>query len=335
MEANLDRALDDIITDGRQRGDRQPRNGRGSGRNSPYSRDNNTSKGRSGGDGGPRGRWAHDKFGEARSINDRLGRRQSPSPSSGGRRRNQARQQHHDAGESARGITIARRTRDTAPYADMRVVWVTDLPHEYTSEKIENMFRDAGRIDSIRMAIDNQGRFVGKAEIFYRDADDARNAIQVFDGEMLYTTDSAGQVSMRVAYSSPSNSEYIDTLRHENSLPAPRAVPLESRLGGYNASAMAAYAMSSVVPMFVTVPVGQAKGGGGGGRRNRGGGDANREGSRRQGGGRGHRTGDDSGARPTAEDLDAEMDAYMHAAQAAKGAARAEQADAPGEMDTE
>ncbi|KAJ2710793.1 hypothetical protein H4R19_003575 [Coemansia spiralis] len=207
------------------------------------------------------------------------------------------------------------------PYNEMRVVWVTDLPHEYTEEKIENMFRDAGRIDSIRMAVDVNGRFVGKAEVLYREADGARNAIQVFDGEMLYTTEAAGQVSMRVSFSSPDNGTYIDTLRHQSSLPAPR----DNRHDDYAEGAMAAYAMSSVVPMFVPVAAGSGA--------RRGAGRARGRSDQRRQGGRGRQAGGDDEARPTAEELDAEMDAYMDAAQTAKGAAR--QPDAPAAMLTD
>ncbi|KAJ2768744.1 hypothetical protein IWQ56_002613 [Coemansia nantahalensis] len=211
-----------------------------------------------------------------------------------------------------------------APYAEMRVVWVTDLPHEYTEEKIENMFRDAGHISSIRMAVDVNGRFVGKAEVHYSEADSARNAIQVFDGEMLYTTEAARQVAMRVSYSSFDNGMYIDSLRHQSSLPAPRAVPRGSRHGDHAASAMAAYAMSSMVPVLVPVPAESGA--------RRAGRDRGRSDQRRQGG-RGHRAGDDSGHRPTAEELDAEMDAYMNAAQTAKETAR--QPDTPAAMQTD
>ncbi|KAJ2798681.1 hypothetical protein H4R20_004731 [Coemansia guatemalensis] len=228
-------------------------------------------------------------------------------------RRDRRRQPTKDNVNSSRGISIAGRNRDMTQYNEMRVVWVTDLPHDYTSEKIENMLSSTGRIDNVRMALDKQGRFTGKAEVIYRMPDDARDAIQTFDGETLYTTDSRGHVAMHVSYSSPENGSYIDDLKFKDSLPAPRTVPLKERLGGVGANAMAAILpMIPVGPMPVagmTPAAVSSTNSNGGGRQ--------REHHRRRGGyggrhGRGNRN--DGGPRPTAEELDADMDAYMSAA---------------------
>ncbi|KAJ2780051.1 hypothetical protein H4R18_003666 [Coemansia javaensis] len=282
MSGNLDRALDDIIGS-----DRASRHGRRSRHSSPYAR--------SGGGGGG-GRWTHDRFDGPRSINERLGRRLGPSPSPSPPRSGRARQRQSAAGAAAKGLAIAGRTRDTAAYDGLRVVWVTSLPRDYTREKIETIFRDTGRIEAVRMAVDKDGLFAGKAEVVYCAADDARDAIQAFDGETLFTADSAGQVSMRVMYSSPKNAAYIDALRYESS----RRLPVDQRLG----------AMPPVVPVLVAL---LAPDGGGGGSSERAGRrrdqsqSQNQHQNQRQRGGGGRR----GGARPTAEELDAEMDAYM------------------------
>ncbi|KAJ2496477.1 hypothetical protein GGH96_005802 [Coemansia sp. RSA 1972] len=244
-----------------------------------------------------RDRWTHDRFDTARSINDRVdGQRKINDRidrASNGKRsindrlgtgRSSRESSQDEARNSARGVAIARSKVDPAPYNEMRVVWVTGIPHEYTEEKLEGMFRDAGRVDTIRMAVDVRGRFVGKAELVYRQADDARTAIQVFDGETLYSVDSR-QVMMHVAYSSVKNAEYVNGLRFENTLPAPRSVGVEERLG--------------VVPVFVDpaapfMGVAQSRNGQSGRKR----GDA-------------HGRRNDSRSNVTAEQLDAEMDAYM------------------------
>ncbi|KAJ2662983.1 hypothetical protein IW148_002705 [Coemansia sp. RSA 1199] len=293
---NLDRALEDIIQkDGsggtRSRADRTRR----SGHSSPYSR--NT--GRRSRDDNSRGKWTHDKFdsprstdrtindridstSHGRSINDRLG----TSRSSGARR---SRESTKDTRESSRGLAIAQGAMDPAPYNEMRVVWVTGIPHEYTEEKLEGMFRDAGRVDAVRMAVDVRGRFVGKAELVYRQPDDARTAIQVFDGETLYTADSR-QVMMHVTYSNVTNAAYVNELRFENTLPAPRSVGVEERLG----AVMPVFVDPMVVP-FMGASVAKE--------------------SRRDGRGRGNaRRNNDRRSNVTAEQLDAEMDAYMASA---------------------
>ncbi|KAJ2851298.1 hypothetical protein IWW36_001195 [Coemansia brasiliensis] len=242
----------------------------------------------------------------SRSINDRLGpRRRSRSPHS---RSSQYTDEEPDA-RSGRGLAIAGRTRDTSSYTELRVVWVTGIPHEYTEEKLEAMFRDAGRIDKIRLAVDKNNRFLGKAEITYRLADDARNAIQVFDGEMLYTLDSR-QLMMHVTYSDPQNGDYIDGLRFENTLPAPRSISVQQRLGGV--------LPGGVNPMVAALPFGAIDGfsmpsaGRNGGGRARG---SHRGGGHWRGGSsRGRRGHDNSRPRVTAEQLDAEMDEYMSSA---------------------
>ncbi|KAJ2615685.1 hypothetical protein H4S08_001131 [Coemansia sp. RSA 1365] len=325
MDNNLDRALDDIIGDssqgGQQRRPRQSQSGfhgnknGGDRRNSPYSRHG---EGHDHRNSSPHGKWRHDKFNGRKSINDRLGSRPGHSSSD---RREHRRQNTKQVSDSSRGISIAGSNRDMTLYNEMRVVWVTDLPHDYTSEKIENMFSSTGRIDKVRMAQDKQGRFIGKAEVIYRMADDARDAIQTFDGETLYTTDSSGHVAMHVTYSSPENGSYIDDLKFKDTLPAPRATPISMRLGGVAVNAMAAMLPMMPVGLMPVAGIAPTAGLGtssiGEGRQ--------RDHSRRRGGyggrhGRGNRN--DGGPRPTAEELDADMDAYMNAAaETANGAA--------------
>ncbi|KAJ2507485.1 hypothetical protein IWW47_001086 [Coemansia sp. RSA 2052] len=172
---------------------------------------------------GSRSKWSHDMFEEGSSdINDRLGSavpkrhvsERMPSLKSINSRIG------HGAKAAAvdmapiRGITIAGRSRDTTPYDELRVVWISGVPGSLTQEKIESVFGDVGRIDAVRMAIDGSGRFVGKAEIVYRLAEDARSAIQVFDGEMLYGTDDVRVEKMHITYSSIANADYIDGLKY-------------------------------------------------------------------------------------------------------------------------
>ncbi|PIA17943.1 hypothetical protein COEREDRAFT_80247 [Coemansia reversa NRRL 1564] len=333
MDNNLDRALDDIIGDSNHSGQQQRLRHSRSGlhgnsngsdrRNSPYSRhgDGNDHRNRS-----LHGKWRHDKFDGRKSINDRLGSRPGSDYSSSDRREH--RKQHtKGVSDSSRGISIAGRNRDMTLYNEMRVVWVTDLPHDYTSEKIENMFSSTGRIDKVRMAQDKQGRFIGKAEVIYRMADDARDAIQTFDGETLYTTDSSGHVAMHVTYSSPENGSYIDDLRFKDTLPAPRATPISERLGGVAVNAMAA--MLPMVPVGPMPVAGMAPTAGLGTRNIS---ESRQRDHNRRRGGYGGRHGrvnrNDSGSRPTAEELDADMDAYMSAAvESANGAASGSAAD--------
>ncbi|KAJ1840393.1 hypothetical protein LPJ73_006438, partial [Coemansia sp. RSA 2703] len=126
------------------------------------------------------------------------------------------------AKNSARGISIAGRNRDTAPYDEMRVVYVTGLPRNYSEDQIERMFSDIGRIDQIRMGIDKNQRFIGKAEIVYRLADYARSAIQVFDGETLYGTDDTLLNKVEIRFSNPQNWEYLENIKYKDSLPTAR-----------------------------------------------------------------------------------------------------------------
>ncbi|KAJ2839011.1 hypothetical protein J3B01_001005 [Coemansia erecta] len=290
---NLDRALEDIIQ--KDDGGARPRTQgpRRSGHSSPYSR-NTGGRSRD----NTRGRWTHDRFDSPRSINDRIDRtsnkrsindRLGTGRSSGAR---SSRDSSQDTRNSARGVAIAGSKVDPAPYNEMRVVWVTGIPHEYTEEKLEDMFRDAGRVDTIRMAVDMRGRFVGKAELVYRQPDDARTAIQVFDGETLYSVDSR-QVMMHVTYSNAANAEYVNGLRFENTLPAPRSVSVEERLG-------------ASVPVFVD-PTGVPLMGQGVVR-------GSRNGQNRRKRGDAHGRNNDSRSNVTAEQLDAEMDAYMASA---------------------
>ncbi|KAJ2158260.1 hypothetical protein GGF46_003902 [Coemansia sp. RSA 552] len=283
MAGDLDRALDDIISeDTSNRHPRRQARRAGARRNSPYTRRDRQ-----------QGRWEHDRY-EGASINDRLGPGRSMDSRLDGRLGRSSPPQPTN-GRSQRGLAIARRSRDTKPYLDMRVVWVTGLPHEMTSEKLERMFSNTGRVDAVRMAIDKRDRFVGKAEIEYRLAEDARDAIQVFDGEMLYSEEGL-QTSMSVSHSDPVNADYIDDLKFENTLPAPRAGPPVDDPGAADMGMASAAMLFPMMPMLA----------GGPGRDRRG-----------TGGGRGDRRSQRSSeATPTAEQLDADMDAYMKAGQA-------------------
>ncbi|KAJ2747745.1 hypothetical protein GGI20_000215 [Coemansia sp. BCRC 34301] len=231
MSHDLDRALDDII------GGSGSDSGRHSGRSrkrvehrrsSPYIRnqqqndapDRQSTRSPS----GVRGKWSHDMFERSSNINDRLGStskghasERMPSVKSINSRIGHGAKVHVDTAP-ARGISIAGRSRNTTPYDEFRVVWVSGMPGSLTQEKIESVFGDVGRIDAVRMAIDSSGRFVGKAEIVYRLAEDARSAIQVFDGELLYGTDDVRVEKMSITYSSAANADYIDSLKYTQPL---------------------------------------------------------------------------------------------------------------------
>ncbi|KAJ2910856.1 hypothetical protein GGI21_000437 [Coemansia aciculifera] len=175
---------------------------------------------------------------------------------------------------ATRVISIAGRGRDTIPYNEFRVVWVSGVPGSFTQEKIEGVFGDVGRIDAVRMAIDGSGRFVGKAEIVYHLAEDARSAIQVFDGEMLYGTDDVRVQKLTITYSSIANADYIDGLKHKQTRGDQQHRQQQRSRDGYNS---------------------QRNGGSGGG-----GGAARR-----------HQDNGDNRPTPTTEQLDADLDAYM------------------------
>ncbi|KAJ2855255.1 hypothetical protein GGI22_004199 [Coemansia erecta] len=292
MSKNLDLALDDIIKAESRNSDRSNRQNRQNGhrsssrRESPYTRNNGNDR-RS-----DRNRWSHDLYEGPRSINDRLSGGKPPINSRLGGTPVASRK---DNSGPTRGIVISGRNRDTSLYDSMRVVWVTDLPHHYDFDKIKDLFSDVGRVDNVRMAIDVNNRFIGKAEVIYRIPEDARSAIQRFDGERLYTTDAIGVKTMNVTYSSVDNSDFIDSLKFENTLPAPRELPIQMRLGGLASSTMAAMNMMVAQPYVDN--------------RQR-----NQMGPQERSGSQGRRQQNSNqrrGHQPTAEELDAEMDMYM------------------------
>ncbi|KAJ2349166.1 hypothetical protein GGH92_002609, partial [Coemansia sp. RSA 2673] len=169
-----------------------------------------------------RGKWSHDLYERPSDINERLGG--IPKRTISGNVTNinsiNLRVGHGDKTASdtkpVRGISIAGLSRDTTPYDEFRVVWISGVPVSLTQERIEAIFGDVGRIDAVRMAVDGTGRFIGKLEIVYRLAEDARSAIQVFDGEQLYGTDPNVRVEkMSITYSSVANADFIDALKYE------------------------------------------------------------------------------------------------------------------------
>ncbi|KAJ2659606.1 hypothetical protein IWW48_003445 [Coemansia sp. RSA 1200] len=314
MSNNLDLALDDIIkAESRNSGGRHNKQHRGhrghSRRGSPYSRNNDNGR------GSDRTRWSHDLFDGPKSINDRLSGERTSINS---RLRGAPNESKTKDNRLARGITIAGRTRNTSLYDSMRAVWVINLPHNYDSDKIKDLFSDVGRVDNVRMAIDRNGRFIGKAEIVYRIPEDARSAIQRFDGEGLYTTDAIGIKTINVAYSSIERADFIDNLKFESTLPSPRKLPMEMRLGGVGSSTMVAMNMMAAQQMAA---VNQGAGWSGSGHSgsddgtqpnadNR---QRNSMGSHQRNGWKERRQHRGNGRQnqPTMEELDAEMDVYM------------------------
>ncbi|KAJ1810230.1 hypothetical protein LPJ56_005905, partial [Coemansia sp. RSA 2599] len=333
MEGNIDRALDDIIGEKRRDGGRHSNrhgggrsghrrhhnhhnhhsSGNSSGRNSPYARNQAShSQGHSQG----QGRWRHDLFDGPKSINDRLGPQAKGIESrlgdnTKGGKRSRAKQSDSS---SSRGLAIAGRTRDTKTYDEMRVVFAKGLPRNYTQEQIERMFGDVGRIDHVRMGIDKNNRFIGKAEITYRLAEDARSAIQLFDGEMLYGTESALLSKIEIGYSSPEAARMLESVRFEDSLPTPRALPIQSRLGGVGAGALASAAMLAAAQqqqqeqMMAMMAANRSSDDGG---------NQNRRGQQR------HNAGRNRHRKPevTAQELDDDLDSYMKESDIAPAAA--------------
>ncbi|KAJ1668795.1 hypothetical protein IW140_000137 [Coemansia sp. RSA 1813] len=288
MSKNLDLALDDIIKAESRNSGRHSRHRGSNRRDSPYTRNN-------GNDRRPnRGKWSHDLYEGSRSINDRLSGVKSPINSRLGGEGSTPKSSKKDDSGPARGISITGRSRDTSLYDSMRVVWVTDIPRHYDADKIKDLFSDVGRVDNVRMAIDNNDRFIGKAEVIYRIPEDARSAIQRFDGERLYTTDAVGVKTINVTYSSVENADFIDNLKFENTLPAPREIPMQMRLGGVASSTIATMNMMASQPYggnWQRNPIGSQQ-------HNRWQGNRQHNSNRRQN-------------RPTVEELDAEMDMYM------------------------
>ncbi|KAJ2689500.1 hypothetical protein IWW39_001412 [Coemansia spiralis] len=236
MSNALDRALEDIIDGGSKDSSRsagRPRQRVEQRRSSPYLRNNDGHRQQSQradardriqarGSSSARGKWSHDLFDHPGDINDRLG--STPKHTASGGKpaistinlRLGLGDKTVAAADPVRGISIAGLSRDTTPYDEFRVVWVSGVPASLTQEKIESVFGDVGRIDAVRMAIDGFGNFTGKVEIVYRLAEDARSAIQVFDGELLYGTDVSSRVEkMSITYSSTANADYIDALKYE------------------------------------------------------------------------------------------------------------------------
>ncbi|KAI8319959.1 hypothetical protein GQ54DRAFT_298987 [Martensiomyces pterosporus] len=225
-----------------------------------------------------------------------------------------------------RGIAIAGSGRDAAPYEAFLVIWVAGLPHSFTEDKIKDVFSDVGRIDKIRMAIDSKGRFLGKAEITYRLADDARSAVQVFDGETLYGADLAHVEPLRVTYSDIEKSAYLDNLKFENTLPEPKEIPLQMRLGVPGAqfvpyTLMPVNVQGAGQQAYSQERLGSNMGGRlSGPRRNQSGGYPKR------------RTDTSNESRPTPDQLDADLDAYMSSK--AEGASAAAQPSAEPTQDS-
>ncbi|KAJ2887142.1 hypothetical protein H4R27_000172 [Coemansia aciculifera] len=239
MSHALDRALEDIIDGGKSDSGRR-HTGRSRQRtehrhSSPYTRNNNghrqqqqqqqtdaPDRNQTRGYSNLRGKWSHDLFERPSDINERLGSMSKRTISENVTNINSInlRIGHGDKTventKPVRGISIAGLSRDTTPYDEFRVVWVSGVPASLTQERIESIFGDVGRIDTVRMAVDGTGHFVGKVEIVYRLAEDARSAIQVFDGELLYGTDPNVRVEkMNITYSSVANADYIDALKYE------------------------------------------------------------------------------------------------------------------------
>ncbi|KAJ2486814.1 hypothetical protein IWW37_005479 [Coemansia sp. RSA 2050] len=229
MSKALDRALEDIIDGGNRDSSRPVGRSRQRvehRRSSPYLRNPQQADARdlirTRNSSGVHDKWSHDMYERPSNINDRLGSapRHTASGGKSAIKTINLRLGLGDktvaAADPVRGISIAGLSRDTTPYDEFRVVWVSGVPTGLTQEKIESVFGDVGRIDAVRMAIDGSGRFTGKVEIVYRLAEDARSAIQVFDGELLYGTDANSRLEkMSITYSSITNADYIDALKYE------------------------------------------------------------------------------------------------------------------------
>ncbi|KAJ2248989.1 hypothetical protein GGI13_004444 [Coemansia sp. RSA 455] len=301
MSHALDRALEDIIdgatSDSGRRHAGRPKQRTEHRHSSPYTRNNNGHRQQQQQTDAPdrnqtrsysnlRGKWSHDLYERPSDINERLGG--IPKRTISGNVTNinsiNLRVGHGDKTASdtkpVRGISIAGLSRDTTPYDEFRVVWISGVPVSLTQERIEAIFGDVGRIDAVRMAVDGTGRFIGKLEIVYRLAEDARSAIQVFDGEQLYGTDPNVRVEkMSITYSSVANADFIDALKYER----PR--------GEYRRHGQASFSGNDRNQRN-----GQASFNGNHGNQ--------RNGRRRQGN-------DDSRPAPTTDQLDADLDAYM------------------------
>ncbi|KAJ1962209.1 hypothetical protein GGI12_002780 [Dipsacomyces acuminosporus] len=148
------------------------------------------------------------------------------------------------------------------------------------------------------MAVDKNSRFLGSAEITYRLADDARSAIQSFDGETLYGADLANVEPLRVTYSDPEKSMFLDDLKFENSLPTPNDVPMGHRLGLH--PVQLAHMQSALQQTYSQSQYADAYNAS---RRSQSGGGYNR----RQAGNKGST----NEPKSTSEQLDADLDAYM------------------------
>ncbi|ORX69669.1 hypothetical protein DL89DRAFT_267852 [Linderina pennispora] len=307
MNPNLNVALDDIITEDR-RAHRQRRHHdaspyrRTEGRPQAYNRQSSLRK-----DGSSRrddGKWGHDEFhrGQGGSINDRLGPNKTVVRQDASRGARKGRGKSEKApGHIDRGVAITGRGRDPAPYDTFRMLWVEHLPRNYEEDEIRDLFRNTGKVEAVRMAKDSKGRFLGKAEVLYTLPEDARSAIQSFDGEVLYSTDITQVEPLRVTYSDLTKSLYLDEIKFENSLPAPNYVPVGNRLGGVP---VATANMMQVQMQMQMQMQGLQEGD-----------------SMRRGAGSGQRRGlstqnrrsqqSNQSSRPTTQQLDADLDSYM------------------------
>ncbi|KAJ2725432.1 hypothetical protein GGI07_001311 [Coemansia sp. Benny D115] len=319
MSSNdIDRALDDIIDRsgssraGGRSGGRSHRRSNGSRRDSPYSRKTEPSGSQRSGTPQHSGiKWKHDLYdGPDKSINDRLGSAPgigSRLGAAGDSSKPKQPQQQQQA-QPGRGMAIAGRSKNTTAYTEMRVVLVKELPRSYTSEQIEKLFSDVGRIDSVRMAIDKNGRFNGMTEITYRQPEDARSALQTFDGETLYSTDISSIRKIHVGFSTPKDGEYIEALKYADSLPQPNEIPVASRLGGIAARTMATMGVLAAAQMQQFAANGglYANAGNAGRVRSQGQGQGQRQ----------HRSSGHGGRRNNsqlnAQQLDDDLDAYMN-----------------------
>ncbi|KAJ1938956.1 hypothetical protein GGF37_004599 [Kickxella alabastrina] len=329
---NMDRALDDIIgdsgrSDGRSGGghrhsrntsqrirnqghsDSKSNSNSSSRRDSPYGRNRDSGSSQQ---SQRRGKWTHDLFDGPGGINGRLGpsnSRLGPSNDRLGLSNDisdrlgtkKAGTPPNKSKSSGRGLAIAGRSRDTTAHDAFRVIYATGIPHNFTSEQLERVFSDVGRVDSVRMGIDKNDRFIGKAEITYRQPEDARSAMQVFDGETLYGTDIKFHEKIAVRFSTPWDAEYLDELKFVSSLPQPREVPVMDRLGGVASRAIASAGMFAM-QQFEAYDDGSSAWFNNGGAKNYSGGN-------NHGNGRGH-TGRQ--AQTTAQQLDDDLDAYMN-----------------------
>jgi THO complex subunit 4 len=286
MANALDRSLDEILADRKQSG--RGRGNRGSQRRDrqDYPRDGVRKSFR---DEAPRNldsEWVHDRFEEG-----------------GSRRSSQRRRHSPDASTESRGTKIR----------------VDNIHYELTQEDLEGLFEKIGPITKLEMKYDRAGRSEGTAFVTYESHQDAKKAIQEFDG-----ANAAGQpIRMTLLPSGPRRNPFDTAVvpgrplaeritvpgRRSRSLSPRRDLDDEAARKGIDRYRPGGRGSRSRSPLPNRRREDGRRPGArreGGGRRGRGGG---RGGERGEGGERPAR---DGRLKKTQEELDAEMEDYFN-----------------------